>query len=76
MAGPLGGAVAPGLPLTAAVAIRNRTGPHAVTWTRRHHAMAQIWQFGIPRSDSLRIRRRTLNRRSGRRSGPESDHAQ
>jgi hypothetical protein len=30
------------------------------------HAIAQIWQFGIPRADSLRIRRRALNRRSGR----------
>lgn len=27
------------------------------------HAIAQIWQSGIPRADSLRIRRRTLNRR-------------
>jgi hypothetical protein len=27
---------------------------------RSHHAIAQIWQFGIPRADSLRIRRHAL----------------
>jgi hypothetical protein len=29
---------------------------------RSHPAIAQIWQFGIPRADSLRIRRRAPNR--------------
>ena len=39
---------------------------------RSHSAIAQIWQFGIPRADSLRVRRRALNRRyTGDRRTPK-----